>query len=169
MFLACETNEPTEASIVNGFPNDEPDPYTIVKVWCRTTPFLEPVAPGQESETLRVGTGTEPVYAIVARGFAPNNADAGAPKLVAARTRDVIMLSPGETERVLLSPATALVGCGGAGGLSKADYEFIATRIFPGDALVPFNEAGCGDLRSPGVDSGAEAAAPPDAGDVSGE
>lgn len=149
MFLACETNEPTEASIVNGFPNDEPAPYTVVKVWYRTTLFLEPIAPGEESEALRVGTGTEPVYAIVARGFEPNDADAGPRKLIAARTRDAIVLSPGERKRVVLSPATTLVGCGGAGGLSKADYESIATGIFPGDALVPFDETGCADPHAP--------------------
>ena len=142
LLFGCETDGPTEASIANEFPSDEPAPFTVVKVWYKTTLFLEPLPPGQESEPARVATGPEPVYALLAR--VPSNAvDAGAPRLVVARTRDEVTVPVGEQKRIVLSPTTTLVGCGGPGGLSRANYDDIAKRIFPGDAVEPFDPAGC--------------------------
>lgn len=136
---ACETTDPTEAVVANDLPGE----YTIVKVWYRSTLFLAPIPPGAESDTLRVGTGTEPAYALLAHGGSSSNADAGTTLLVPARTRDAVTVSPGEKTRIVFSPETAFVGCGGPSGLTAADYAFLAERIFPGDSPVPFAESGC--------------------------
>jgi len=57
---ACEVTDPTEASIANDFPKDDPSSYTLVKVWYRSTLFLDPVAPGDASESLRVASADPP-------------------------------------------------------------------------------------------------------------
>lgn len=149
--LGCETlGEPTEATVVNAFPADDPAPYTVVKVWLRTTLYLDPLAPGAESEALRVGTGREPAYALLARGYDPSDPDAGPPVLIAARTRDAVALANGETARVVLSASSTLVGCGGPGGLSPEDHAFISERIFPGEAIEPCS-------ATPSAEGGADA------------
>lgn len=164
LLFGCETGGPTEATIANEFPGGEPAPFTVVKVWYRSTLYLEPLAPGQESEPARVATGAEPVYALLAR-VPPGGNDGGVPRLVAARTREEIAVPVGERRRLALSPTTTLVGCGGPDGLSQADYEYLATRIFPGDAIEPFDPAGCSAAR-PAGDAAADGS--PGSGDASG-
>lgn len=164
--LACETTDPTQASIANEFPKEAPSSYMILKVWYRTTLFLDPIGPSEESEAFRVGTGSEPVYALVARGPSPGDPDAGSPPpLIVARSRDPVSLSPGETKRIVLGPTTMLLGCGSPNGLSQTEYEFIATRLFPGDTVEPFDPAGCetAPTRDAGVDAPSDAAVPSDA------
>lgn len=151
---ACQPDL-SEAVVVNELPANGPEPLTVYKVWYRSALFLDPVAPGGQSETLRIGPGTEPAYALLALAYDP---DAGAPRLVPARTKDVIRSEPGDTARLVFSPATALIGCGGTVGMSREDYETIRQRIFPGDTFAPFDPAGCTPQPDPAQDAGSDGA-----------
>jgi hypothetical protein len=130
----------SQAVVVNEYPANVTERYTVYKVWYRSTLFLEPVSPGQESGALRIGPGTEPAYALLAPSF---DVDSGMRTLVPARTREPVQTGPGDTGRLVFSPTGALVGCGGPNGLSREDYDVITTRIFPNDVVVPFDPSGC--------------------------
>lgn len=152
---ACQ-GDLSEAVVVNDMPADGPEPLTIYKVWYRSTLFLDPLAPGEQSESLRIGPGAEPAYALLAPAY---DADAGTPRLMPARTKDVIRSEAGETVRLVFSPATAFIGCGGAAGLSREDYDTIRERIFPGDIVAPFDPAGCTSQGRSGQEAGTDSAA----------
>ena len=138
--FGCQTSN-TEVAIANGFP-EGPDAPTLTKTWFRSTLYLEPIAPGATSESLRVGTGAEPAWAILSL-YDPRAPDAP-PSITVARTRAVIAIEPGDERTIVISPETAFVGCGGPGGLSPEDYAVARERIFPGEGLPPFDPAtGC--------------------------
>ena len=141
----------SQAVVVNEYPANVPEPYTIYKVWYRSTLFLEPVSPGQESGASRIGPGTEPAYALVTPSF---DADGGTRTLLPARTRNVVQTGSGDTGRLVFSPTAALVGCGGPNGLSREDYDIITTRVFPGDVVVPFDPLGCTPQAQQAEDAG---------------
>ena len=144
---ACN-NDVTEAVVVNGFPAAGTSTVSVYKVWYRTTLWLKPIPAGMESETLRIGTGTEPAYAILAVGLPAAGGDdatdvdagpASTPRFFLARTRDVLATGEGESKRIVLSPTSLAGPCASGAPLSREEYALIAARIFPGDVLEPFN------------------------------
>lgn len=124
---SCD-GDPTEATVVN-----ELSDVTIDQVWFRTTLFVGPFEPGQSSAALRVGTGTEPAYAVVRAGDVA----------YVARTVDPVVVAAGESVRIVFSPSTARSRCFGAPPLTEEEHAFIASRIFPGEELAPYDAAIC--------------------------
>lgn len=125
--VSCATTSATERSVENAWP-DGPGAPTLVKVWYRTTLWERPIAPGTQSEVLRVGTGEEPAYAVLRIGE----------RQFLAVSRDAIVTLAG-TEGVLsFSPTVSRGACATTEPLSKDEYDFAATRIFPGEAVEPF-------------------------------
>lgn len=118
--LACEP-DPTEASVANELPDAK-----IEKVWFRTTLFSQSLESGQASESLRVGTGTEHAYAVVRIGA----------HAFVARTNDPVHAEPGDSVRIVFSPATSRSLCFGEPKITEADQAFISSRVFPGDEIA---------------------------------
>lgn len=151
---ACD-NDATDARVVNAFPVGGKTTVTIARVWYRTTLWYGPIEPGGESETLRVGTGSEPVYAVLAiRPSQTPEADAAAPaaeRLVVARTRAPLAVEPGDHERIILSPATIAGPCSDGAPLSRDEYDDLAARIFPGDHVEPHDSPCEAPNVAPGV------------------
>lgn len=142
---ACETTSPAEAVVRNGFEPDATAPV-LAKVWYRSTLWTGPIEPGTESGALRVGTGAERAYAIVTVGS----------RSFAAVSREVITTSVGETKTLTFSAGESMATCFTTNRLSSEDYELVTTRIFPGDAVEPF-DAPCAAAGTD-ADAGAEVA-----------
>jgi hypothetical protein len=123
--FACD-NAPAEAVVVNGHAD-----MTLEKVWFRTTMFFRPIGPGSSSEALRVGTGVEHAYAVIRLG--EDDLDAGTKaKRFVARTREPVDSQPSETVKIVFSPTATRSPC------TKEEWDFITTRIFPTEAIEPF-------------------------------
>jgi hypothetical protein len=133
----CTEAEPAEAVVLNRLSANAP--VTIEKVWFRTTLFARPIAMGETSESLRVGTGTEHAYAVVRVGEDEPDGGARARRFV-ARTKDLIS-SEAETKLTIeLSTATAQSLCFGEPRLTRDEWDFITSRIFPHDRVVEFDD-----------------------------
>lgn len=139
----CETTSPAEAVVHNGFEPGVNAPL-LAKIWYRSTTWTGPIEPDAESGALRVGTGTERAYAIVtvrARSFV-------------AVSRDVITTSVGETKTLTFSADESMATCFTTNRLSAEDYDFVTTRIFPGDDVEPFDASCEGTSGDAGTDAG---------------
>jgi len=130
--LNCEASSPTEAIIRNEFssaagtPEDAP---TLSRVWYRSTLWQQTIAPGADSERLRVGAGTERAYAIL---------NVGSRSFVVV-SRTPIMTPIGETTTIRFSPSETFASCFTAQSLSREDYDFVTSRIFPGTNVEAFD------------------------------
>lgn len=132
-FLLCLTLAACQEDVTDAHVENRTTDLVVVKAWYRSTLFVDPIAPGASSESLRVGAGTEPLYALVARATDADAPSAG--PLLVARSREPVSTSPGAHEALVVSSETMLVGCG-PDGLSPEERDFVATRIFPRDDVA---------------------------------
>ena len=135
----CGSEDPAEGVVVNNLAANVP--VTIEKVWFRTTLFTKPIAIGESSETLRVGTGTERAYALVRIGEDDPDAGASARRFV-AQTKEPISSEVAKKVTIDFSAASARSLCFGDPRLTRDEWDFITSRIFPGDAVVDFEDPG---------------------------
>lgn len=129
---SCEANDPVEATITNGFAPGPRAP-TLEKVWYRSTLWRGPIAPQATSESRRVGTGAERAYAIM-------TLDAQRFVIV---SRAVITAAPGTSLSIEFSGESSAGQCLTATKLPAADYDFVTSRIFPGERAEPFGSPRC--------------------------
>ena len=119
VLAACE-GDPAEASVTNGLASG-----VLEKVWFRTTLFAGPIAPGQSSEVLRIGTGTEHAYAVVRIGE----------RAFVAKSSEPVSAEAGESVRIVFTEATSRSICFGAPPLDAEEHAFVTSRIFPGEVV----------------------------------
>ena len=147
--LACgQDNSPAEGEVLNLLGGSAP--VTIEKVWFRTTLFQRPIAGGEKSETLRVGTGTEPAYAVVR---------IGEEKRYLARTKNPISSEAEKKVSIAFDVPNTQSLCFGEPKLTKDEWDFIKSRIFPADEVVDYDDPDACNIAQPpppdaGVDGG---------------
>jgi hypothetical protein len=159
---ACD-NAAAEAVVVNELGANDP-PITLEKVWFRTTLFTRPVAPGESSETLRIGTGVEYAYAVIRVG--QDDPDGGPPaRRYVARTREPVDAQPATVTSIVFSATGSQSLCFGAPPLTREDWNFVTSRIFPSEQVEPYDPASCAAPPGPAPDASADAStdAPNDA------
>src|SRR5437868_2095500 len=103
--LACD-NEAAEATVSNELPVEGGDAFTVERLWYRTTLFVRAIPPGATSESLRVGTGAEPAYAVLVIGEPPRR--------FVARSNDAVVTEPGESVRIVVSQEAMRSTCLGS-------------------------------------------------------
>ncbi len=170
VMTACETETPTTAVVENDYPavSDGGDPaqeLSIYKVWYSTTVFLDPLAPGQESDSQRIVPASDHAYVLLAAGWDPSSTTTPA-KLIPIRSTDAFTISRGGSLRIGVSDPAFVGNCGAGKPLSQDDADFITQRIFPGDfAAVEYDAKTCTSIPLPsdgrgdegGTDAGGDA------------
>lgn len=171
----CETETATNAVVADSYPAvlDGGDPstqMTVYKVWWVTTSFLDPVAPGAESDAQRTVPAVDYAYALLAPGWDPTSSTPPT-VLIPLRSADKLGVDRGDTLRIDVSDATFLGNCAGSKALSQADADFITQSIFPGAfAAVTYDAKTCTatvlppDGGTDGGDASAADAARPETG-----
>ena len=165
-FSACNTSDPTEAVVDNGYPAppDGGDPATQTVVyasWWSVTLFTTPVPAGAESDPARAITSTEVAYAVLAPGWDPSSTMAPT-TLIPVKTAAPLHAERGDTLHIIVSDATVVGNCAAGRPLSQADADFITQSIFPGlFSGVTYDAAKCVATPTP-VDAGNDAT--PEAG-----
>ncbi len=168
-FCACNTSDPTQAVVDNGYPAtpDGGDPATQTVVyasWWSVTLFSTPVPAGAESDPARAITSTDVAYAVLAPGWDPSSTTAPT-TLIPVKTATPLHAERGDTLHIVVSDATVVGNCAAGKPLSQDDADFITQRIFPGlFAGVTYDASTCVATPIP-ADAGGEAGsdAAPDA------
>jgi hypothetical protein len=142
---ACETEDPTQAVVENGFPAP-PDggngPQMVVyRAWWVVSPFADPVPAGMSSAVERVIPGDDYAYALLAPGWDPSSSPPAT--LVAVRSKTKLSVARGDTLHIKVSDATFDGDCAAGSTLPPADADFITTHIFPGDFAGAYDPATC--------------------------
>ena len=156
----CETETATTAVVADSYPAvaDGGDPstqVTVYKVWWVTTSFLDPVAPGAESDAQRTVPAADYAYALLAPGWDPTSSTPPT-LLIPLRSADKLSVNRGDTLRIDVSDATFVGNCAGGKPLSQDDADFITQSIFPGDfAAVRYDARSCTATALP-PDGGAD-------------
>ncbi len=159
---ACETPDPTNAVVDNGYPElaDGGDPSTqvvVYKAWYVTTLFTEPVLPAQSSDELRSVPATDTAYALLAPGWDPEGT-APPTSLIAVQSKSKLSVSRGDVLHLAVSDVTFTGNCAARQPLSQADADFITQRIFPGDfANATYDATTCTSTPVPADDAGTSA------------
>ncbi len=161
--VGCETEDPTFAVVDNDFPmltdgGTTPDSVAVYKVWWSSTLFSTPVAPGAESQSNRVVTGSDVAYALLAPAWDPSSGTAPT-SLLPVRTSARLFVARGGTLHIRLSAATVEGICDATPSqpLTQDDADFITQRIFPDEFANGFYDARTCTFRVPvetGQDSG---------------
>ncbi len=132
---ACDTSNPTEAVLHNGYPAGDSTSAaspTVYKAWWSVAEFRDPVLAGEESAPVRVVEGEDFAYALLAPGWDPASGTTPE-RLVPVRTIDRPSVTRGDTLRIVVSDTTTLGDCAKSSPLEQADADFITQRIFQGE------------------------------------
>src|SRR5690349_3983053 len=113
VFACGQDDSPAEGEVLNQLGGNAP--VTIEKVWFRTTLFQRPVGDGEKSETLRVGVGTEPAYAIIR---------IGEEKRYLARTKNPVVAEEEKKVTIAFNAANTQSLCFGDPKLTKEEWDF---------------------------------------------
>ena len=163
-FAACNTSDPTQAVVDNGYPAlpDGGDPATQTVVyasWWSVTLFSTPVPAGAESDPARAVTSTDVAYAVLAPGWDPSSTTAPA-ALIPVKTATSLHAERGDTLHIVVSDATVIGNCAAGKPLSQEDADFITQSIFPGlFAGVTYDASTCVATPIP-VDAGRDGLSP---------
>ena len=136
VLASCDGETPTTAAVENDYPAvaDGAAASTqsvVYRAWYASTVFLEPVAAGATSDTLRTVPSSDYVYVVLAVGWDP--ASGAAPsKLVPMRSKGQLRVARGDLGLIKVSTATFDGDCASGHPLSQDDADFITQRIFPG-------------------------------------
>jgi hypothetical protein len=140
LLCACDGSDATYAAATNTFAaSANAASMSVLEVWYRTTLFTEAITPGNDTPAHLIAPGSDVAYALLAPGWDP---DAGAPSsLVGVETTNDVLAKKGELVRIELGPSTVRGACMGGPLLTKDEYDVIRERIFPAEALPPYEGA----------------------------
>jgi len=163
----CNTSDPTSAVLVNQYPVSSKagssDSVVVYKGWWAVAQFADPVAPGSESDPVRVVQGTDYAYALLAPGWDPAS---GAPPstLIPVRSSQRLSVARGDTLSFVVSDTTTDGDCAAGKPLSQEDANFITQRTFPNEfENAVYDAATCTRSALPG-DAGGTAGSGGEAG-----
>jgi len=143
----CNTSEPTTAVLSNEYPSESDassvDSLVVYKGWWSVALFPEAVPAGQVSDPVRIVSGSDYGYALLAPGW---DATIGAPPttLIPLRSAQKLSVGRGELLTFVVSERATLGDCKTSVPLSQDDADFITQRIFPGEfAGLVYDAANC--------------------------
>ena len=134
---ACETEVPTNAVVVNAYPEvpaggDLSQRMVIYKVWWVETLFPDPIAPGVTSTEYRSVAEHGVAVVLLAPGWDPASGTPPA-SLVVLKSKNILEVHRGGTLQITVSDETFGGSCAAKQQLPQADVDFVTERIFPAE------------------------------------
>lgn len=135
--LRCGSEEDLAARVVvrNDFQNAR---FTLVRVVYKEALWDSPIGRGEQSEEKRVSPGLDYAYALAVWDYDPNTQPPQVPIVI--RTKNKVEAIKDAVSPIVFSEPNHFGKCG---GMTKQEYESIASTYFSGIEVTPYDDIAC--------------------------